>query len=163
GDGKVDLIMGNDPGDGGAFGERASFSVLLGKGKGIFQGLTTFQNVLSLYNGPRFLVVADFNGDGRADFAFSNESEGEVDVVLNPRYGSPLTDWYSTAYPASDFSAGYGAGALAAGDFNGDGKTDLFASSGFVLLNNGNGNFTPHAAGSLSSSVAVGDVNGDGK
>ena len=60
--------------------------------------------------------------------------------------------------------------ALLAGDFNGDGKTDLFVQGWVapveVLLANGNGTFrvvTGTNPGIAATSVVVADFNGDGK
>jgi hypothetical protein len=72
---------------------------------------------------------------------------------------------------APSFQAGSYPWAVAAGDFNGDGRADLAVannSSGnvSVLLNNGNGGFLPavnYTVGTTPSSIAIGDFNGDGK
>ena len=68
-------------------------------------------------------------------------------------------------------SAGAGPHAVATGDFNGDGKTDLVtanstANTATVLLGNGDGTFcakVDYSVGTQPVSVAVGDFNGDGK
>ena len=67
GDGKLDVVTANDPGDGAAYGMKASVSVLLGNGNGAFQ---TFQlyRVLAFVT-PSSIAVADFNGDGRSDLS----------------------------------------------------------------------------------------------
>jgi hypothetical protein len=70
--------------------------------------------------------------------------------------------------------AGFGVGSMpvsiAAGEFNGDGHTDLvtanFQANASVRLGDGSGGFsgsTEVSAGSNPRSVAVGDFNGDGK
>src|SRR5207245_241145 len=73
--------------------------------------------------------------------------------------------------PVNSTIPGTGIEALAAGDFNGDGKRDLaianyYSSNVVIMLGNGDGTFQP-AANSLGAlgpvSVALGDFNGDGK
>ena len=79
--------------------------------------------------------------------------------------------------PPVNYPVGTNPGAVAVGDFNGDGKTDLAvvnngnASTGddgnvSILLGNGDGTFQAavnFAAGKNPSSIAVGDFNGDGR
>jgi hypothetical protein len=67
--------------------------------------------------------------------------------------------------------SGAGAGGMAAGDFNRDGKLDLAVgnptgNSVSISLGNGQGGFTPGASvpvGSSPTALATGDFNGDGK
>src|SRR5207245_1554043 len=71
-----------------------------------------------------------------------------------------------------DFAIGtYSPESVAAGDFNGDGVTDLAVAAGGIkiLLGNGDGTFQPPVSYTsdfnttgISQSVAVGDFNGDG-
>ena len=68
--------------------------------------------------GPRDVVVADFNGDGKLDLAVSNVGSGNVSVLLGNGDG--------TFQPATNFDTGLpNPVALAKGDFNNDGKLDL--------------------------------------
>ncbi len=100
-------------------------------------------------------VVADFNGDGKADLAIATQT-GFV-VMLGKGDGSfqsPLS--YSIQ------------GNLAAGDFNGDGIVDIAVSTNTlqVLPGKGDGTFgTPIVSpfGFGGSSLTVVDLNGDGK
>src|SRR5215831_4072125 len=70
----------------------------------------------------------------------------------------------------AQYSTGTNPNSVAAGDFNGDGKTDLVtanyaANSVSVLLGNGDSTFQRHvdyAVGLEPVAVAVGDFNGDG-
>ena len=76
-----------------------------------------------------------------------------------------------TFAPATNFAVGDGPYAVAVGDFNGDGKTDLVVANDHshnvsILLGNGSGDFglaTNFDVGIQPHSVAVGDFNGDGK
>jgi FG-GAP-like repeat/FG-GAP repeat len=117
------------------------------------------------------LLAADFNRDGKLDFALIDEYPGENSQSVNtflgngdgsfqpPQATPSLSDWW------------------AIGDFNGDGIPDL-AGTYFVedeqcyfsiLLGNGNGTFRggfQYIAGCSTffpGQIAIGDFNGDGK
>ncbi|CAN5587110.1 hypothetical protein BH20VER3_BH20VER3_15770 [soil metagenome] len=105
------------------------------------------------------IVAADFNGDSRADFAATNESE--VVVYL----GNGAGDFgRAHFYPAGTLPR-----ALAVADLNGDGSLDLVVvnfDNLSVLLNNGSGSFQPPVnfpTGQGPTAVATGDFNADGK
>ena len=81
---------------------------------------------------PTFVVTADFNGDGKIDWAGVNPYSGTVIVALGDGTGA------FTPAPGSPYSVGGAPFALAAGDFNGDGKMDLAVDTGttvMILLN----------------------------
>ena len=105
------------------------------------------------------LVLADFDGDGKLDFATSGSSNGQfLDVVYGDgtgRFGRPLS------FPMGPFAS-----VTLAADLNGDGRPDVVAQGlGVgVLMNDGSGSFLPlrtFATGG-NPDVAVGDVDGDG-
>lgn len=117
GDGKLDIVTSNSDG---------SISVLLNKGTGSFEApiLITSINALNPADNP--LTFADFNGDGKIDIAAAaNQYAGDHDVYVllgngNGTFQSPIAT-----------NAGYNLQGLVAGDFNKDGKQDLF-----VVTNN---------------------------
>jgi hypothetical protein len=116
---------------------------------------------------PASVAAGDFNGDGKLDLASANVagSTGFMSVLINNGDGTLATK--------VDYLTGQNSNpaAIAAGDFNGDGKPDLAVADGSgnvlsVFINNGNGTFATeveYPTGSIPSSVAVGDFNGDGK
>jgi len=73
---------------------------------------------------PTGLAVADFDGDGRTDFAVANSDpySSSVSVFLNAGDG--------TFSPQVTYAIGGGANAIAAADFNGDGRPDLAVANG---------------------------------
>jgi len=118
------------------------------------------------------LVAADFNGDGKVDLAVSNlgtvgSDPGSIAILLGNGDGTFQAPRY--------MPGGVNPLALAAADFNGDGKIDLVAgsqSSANVSLLTGNGDGTfgspvSYPTGGDSHSVPVSllavDLNGDGR
>lgn len=113
------------------------------------------------------LGVDDFNGDGRDDLLWRNDS-GVITDWLSTNTGTFTSNW---AY--ASFSVPVEWKVAATGDFNGDGKADIFwqDTNGAVVtwLGNGNGGFSAdwaHAAMAVGSEwhvVANGDYNGDNR
>jgi hypothetical protein len=121
-----------------------------------------------LTGGPwRDWEVGDFNGDGKADVAGLTAQRG-WQVGLST--GTAFTE--QTWLGAGSWLRGSRVQAVVAGDFNGDGKTDL---AGFmanhlalVALSDGMGFdstvwATGHRVGKASRLYRAGDVDGDGK
>jgi uncharacterized protein (TIGR03437 family) len=125
-----------------------------------------FQPAASFATGidPVAVAVGDFNGDGKADLAIANGSSGSnsVSVLLGNGDGTFRTP--------VNYAADMAPLAIAVGDFNGDGWSDLVVinqSSNDIslLLGNGDGTFQPainYNTRNGPSAVAVGDFNGDG-
>jgi hypothetical protein len=130
--------------------------VLLGNGDGSFQSPVFYpQNVAGL-SAYTTLVIADFNNDGKLDFAIPTGNQSLAVLLGNGdgTFGSP-------AY----FFDG-AANAIASADFNGDGKLDIAAaaSNGLaILLGNGDGTFQPAAFPVPGAFGLIADLNGDGK
>jgi hypothetical protein len=127
----------------------------LGNGDG------TFTQKSSTAIGPGAVVLADFNHDGKLDFATSGNL-----LALGNGDGTFQTP---TAFvpnpPAGGFSN------IAVGDINSDGWPDLVLTNSdvpysnlYVLLNNQKGGFTqvPTSFGELTNQAILVDLNGDG-
>ena len=156
GDGKLDFA--------GINRQSGTVFVEYGKGDGSFDRLFTD----AAGGTPLDLVTGDFNGDGRPDLAASVLPTGGGPVVLREWLDTPggLARQPDQALPAA------ADGALAAGDVDLDGKTDLLIGSTadqFVLLRgSATGTFTPDAGGPVAtaadtSAVLAADVNADGR
>jgi hypothetical protein len=111
GDGKQDLATANNGSD--------NVSVLIGNGSGGLGNATTFNTGKS----PTRVVVGDFNGDGRQDLAASNADATSNNVSLLSGDGN------GSFAAATNYSVGSNPAALAAGDFNSDGKQDLVTAN----------------------------------
>lgn len=123
-------------------------------------------------------LVPDVNGDGRADLVLvtlgPNGLQSSPTYVPVIRHGQ-ADGTFSASSPLVSFPLNISPNMVLAGDFNGDGHTDLilFGSQGSggpssyqVLLNDGTGRFNAKgsdALPSLSAPAMVGDFNHDGK
>jgi hypothetical protein len=167
GDGKPDLVVAN-------FGSNNVSVFLNTTAPGAAAPSLAPQQTFATGTQPSAVVVADLNGDGRADIAVAdNNSAGAVSVLFNKTTPGASVPAFASHV---DFSVGSGPTSIAAGDLNGDGVADL------VTDNSGSGNvsvlldttapgaafpsFASHvdfAAGAGAAAVALGDLNGDGK
>ena len=117
GDGFLDLAVANGSGDdGGSFG---SVSVLLGQGNGTFGS----QSEIGLETGLSWVVVADFNQDGKADLGVGDPDNNKVGVLLG--------NGDATFRPQVSYIVGNNPGSIAAGDLTGNGVSSL-VSANFV-------------------------------
>jgi uncharacterized protein (TIGR03437 family) len=161
GDGQVDLAWSASLNgqQGGVIG------ILPGNGDGTFQASID----TSVVNGG-YLVVGDFNGDGRADLAATYGANGPYNT-----FTVLLGNGDCTFQKPVQYTLGANPEMLAVGDFNGDGRDDLAVGSNVIgsqtgvmsiLLSNPDGAFQPGVnypqTGSLGS-LAIGDFNGDGR
>ena len=116
------------------------------------------------------ILATDITAAGTAGVTVSNPTPGGG--VSNVVYFQVTNTSTTVALSRSNISAGPGARAAVAADFNGDGKLDLAVchdSGGntiLVLLGNGDGTFQApvlYTSGTDTTHLAVGDFNGDGK
>ena len=107
GDGKLDLAVTDYATN--------TVLILLGKGDGTFQPPITFATGYE----PEAIVAADFNNDGKLDLAIANYGGNTVTLLLGNGDGT------FTQAAGSPFAVGKGPVAIAAADFNNDGKLDL--------------------------------------
>jgi hypothetical protein len=169
GDGKVDLVVIDDQ-------SPATLSVVLGNGDGTFQSASS----AALAGGNLSnIAFADFNGDGKIDFAATDSNSNSQTVV----YLAQSNGTYLAGAPLVTAEHVYSACSTAVGDLNGDGKPEIVtANCGsnleelIVYVNNGDGTFQSgiyYAPAENSASgtdadlypvaVTIADVNGDGK
>lgn len=161
GDGKLDIVTANANG----WNQPGTLSLLTGGGDGSFAaaGDTT------VGRGPRGVVAADFNGDGKVDVATAISGGWSETNLVNVLFGRGDGTFEA---PASHV-VGVAPSWLASGDFNRDGMPDLATvnagpgSSGTtasVLLNRGDGTFegaVDYVVGGYPGCILVTDLNHD--
>lgn len=145
----------------------ASLSLLINDGTGNF--ITAPRQTVG--TDPNSILKADFNNDGKLDLATANRTSNDLSILLGDGAGAfAAARNFSVGAPPPSSSSNFPA-SLAAGDFNGDNKTDLVTANQTggnvsVLLGDGAGNF-PSAqkinVGNFPFYVAVGEFNSDGK
>ena len=136
------------------------------------------QSFLSAVNYPTdgpyavFVATGDFNGDGFTDLAVATGTNPGVLVgtTISILLGKGDGTFQATPFPSP--IVGNQPFAIAVGDFNHDGKTDLAVvnmstNNVSVLLGNGDGSFQTAASystggASKPDAIAVGDINNDG-
>jgi FG-GAP-like repeat/Abnormal spindle-like microcephaly-assoc'd, ASPM-SPD-2-Hydin len=159
GDGKLDLISGNNLAPGTS--DDATFSVCLGNGDGTFQSPANYQ--VGSYMAS--MAIGDINNDGKLDLITGVSAGGGPILKFlgngDGTFGSPI----------SSQDIGLGQQWLLA-DLNGDGNLDVLSldyqlESIDVYLGTGTGSFTTGGSYSVGvsnpTSLAVGDINADGK
>ena len=142
-------------------------SVLLGNGDGTFLAAVNYGAVYA-----QDIVIADFNGDGKADLGVTS-FDGAYFVSILPGNGD------GTFKTPIDSPLSGTPNSITTADFNADGIPDLAVStfqntsggnqnsggSVSVLIGNGDGTFKvpySYAAGAQPQAIAAADFNGDG-
>jgi hypothetical protein len=133
-DGNQDVVVSDSTG-----ASPRNVIVLLGKGDGTFAAPARFTTGGS---GEGLILAEDFNGDGKLDIAAVNQSDNTVSILLGNGDGTFQAPKITPALATDGFL-----GAMAAGDLNGDGKSDLVV---------------PDYVGSVSGQVAILLGKGDG-
>ncbi len=167
-DGKEDLIVTNQVDH--------QLVPLLGNNDGTFTaGTPVTVSLVSLLN-PGSVVAADFNGDGKLDIAFNDQTmtNGFPGFVANGNGDG-------TFAAAMELPGSPTVNSLFVDDFNGDSKPDLAiagealatnsgsssAAGVEILINSGTGTFTPGPAQPVNvtdtTQLTAGDFDGDGK
>jgi hypothetical protein len=160
GDGKLDVL---------AFDTSTPANVIemLGNGDGTFQTPSTLGQLTT--NAPSNMIFADFNGDGKIDFA--GQTETGLQVTLATGAGLFANAPVSLSTPDGQ----HGACNSTTGDLTGDGKPEIVsfncnANTVTVYVNNGDGTFGTGVYYNNNSDQNQGmsdgriaDMNGDGK
>jgi len=148
-DGNLDLAVSNRL--------NQNIEIMLGNGDGTFRSPVPYATTTGTE--PTFVLVGDFNNDGKLDLLICDEPY--ISVMLGNGDG--------TFQAPIDTTPSLKPFAIALGYFNDDRKLDVASVSGgdvTILLGNGDGTFATgetYLVGSGLNSVTSADFNGDGK
>jgi Big-like domain-containing protein/VCBS repeat protein/FG-GAP repeat protein len=167
GDGKLDVVVANTCVSGSLCGGgvAGSIGVLMGNSDGTYQPAAIYYSYATVVSS---VALTDVNGDGKPDVLVGGTCTSGVcatQAVISVLLGNGDGSFRQGGY----FASAFGAGGLAVGDLNGDGKADVVSAGGSlgVMLGNGDGTFQPQviydSGGSYPNDVVIADVNGDGK
>ena len=124
-----------------AISEQVGVHIFLGKGDGTFQAPTNIRVDADGFSGA--MAAADFNGDGHVDLFVTGNSTPSSPSQLYLGVGDG-----TFRHPLAVITGITYSNAIVAGDFNGDGATDVAMDDGksiTVLLGRGDGTFSPPA------------------
>lgn len=177
GDGLTDLLyIAKDPNN--------SSGIILSDGTNLtisFQSWSSNYLGISWSSASYNVIVADFNGDGKADMLLQSKTPGDSYLLLTAASGITAI---SQTIPVDTAGVRWSADqhAILAGDFNGDGKADVFlqattpAGLNAVVTADANGQFTASQPAqswsdgylgfnwaATEANIFAGDFNGDGR
>lgn len=162
-DGKLDIVVPNYGFNSMQTEVRNTVNVLLGNGDGTFKPAVHYQ---SGGDGPWFVDVVDFNGDGASDIVTQNVGDHTLSILLGNGDGT-FQSGYLTAYS----EPGNYLDNVTIGDINGDGIIDVISTHGGVpssvgvQVANQDGTFSikkQYASMYGPNALEIGDINGDG-
>ena len=158
--------------------------IVLSDGTGLNTTLQTWGNAylgIPWTSGQYNVIVADFDGDGKADILLQRKSPGDSYLLLTEVDGVGAIS-QTIAQNTAGIAWSADQHRIVAGDFNGDGKADLFFQSpdakglNAVVLADANGQFTASVPNQswndgyaglnwaqTESNIYAADFNGDGR
>jgi phospholipase C len=154
---KTAWITVTNPAPGGGVSSAANFHVVNAVGS-----LSLSRADFPVGNTPKWISVADFNGDQKQDLAVANFGDNTVTVYTGNGDG--------TFTLKATLPTGTGPISIAAADLNGDGKMDLAVANQTendisIFTGNGDGTFTPKGVAFQTVQptwIAAADFNQDG-